>query len=58
MWTEEKGMSLRDYFASQALQGILAGDCFSSMPITMRVETAYAYADAMLEVRKKEQGAA
>ena len=48
-----KGMSLRDYFAGQALAGLLA------CPNTSGVEraftlNAYQYADAMLAERQKE----
>jgi len=49
------GMSLRDYFAAKAMQGILAGN----HPITHELDclnitaiTAYKMADAMLEARK------
>lgn len=47
----EMGMSLRDYFAAKALQGILAGGAINT-GIKSKSETAYAYADAMLEARK------
>jgi hypothetical protein len=43
------GMTLRDYFAAKALQGILAdSDCFwdGAAPL------AYQYADAMLKARQ------
>lgn len=46
-----EGMSLRDYFAAKALQGILAGGAINT-GIKSKSETAYAYADAMLESRK------
>lgn len=55
------GMSLRDYFAGQALQGILAGICtghqLSDRGSTIKVDPsihamAYITADAMLEARK------
>ena len=50
------GMSLRDFFAAHALSGILAcgspyvekdGECLS------QADGAFAYADAMLEARKR-----
>ena len=51
-----KGMTLRDYFAAKAMQGILA----SSAPITSAIDVdqlvaaaAYKIADAMLKARKK-----
>lgn len=45
----EHGMSLRDYFAAAALQGLLAydGDCSTAIGL------AYHTSDAMLEWRKK-----
>lgn len=49
------GMSLRDYFATKAMQGILAGD----HPITHELNAcdtvtsvAYEFADAMLKARQ------
>jgi hypothetical protein len=42
------GMSLRDYFAGQALAGMLAADDAS---YTRAAELAYGYADAMLAAR-------
>lgn len=47
----EIGMTLRDYFAAKALQGILAGGAINT-GIKSKSEMAYAYADAMLEARK------
>lgn len=49
------GMTLRDYFAAKAMQGLLAQSCGSAMgsdPIN-GAQYAYAMADAMLEARKK-----
>lgn len=60
----EKGMTLRDYFATKAMQSILRGyDVVNSfedeeindpegMP-TLIAQDAYVMADAMLEARKK-----
>ena len=46
------GMSLRDYFAGQAMIGILAS-CQNAQPdIDVAAIAAYGYADAMLEARK------
>lgn len=53
------GMSLRDYFAAAALKGLLGDPDFD--PVTVFKESkdqatarrCYAYADAMLEERKK-----
>ena len=57
-WGEpEKGMTLRDYFASAAMQGILAGsgeeDGFVRYDADALAEQVYVMADAMLEARKK-----
>ena len=48
----ETGMSLRDYFAGQALAGLAGphGDGFS-LPEEDFAEWAYRYADAMLAAR-------
>jgi len=45
-----QGMSLRDWFAGQALVGLLAND----RPISHVAPDAYAIADAMLVERAKE----
>ena len=49
------GMSLRDYFAAKALQGMLANSEGSQSYNIEHVwaKAAYAQADAMLEVRKQ-----
>ena len=47
------GMTLRDYFAAKAMQGLLAQSCGSAMgsdPIN-GAQYAYAMADAMLKAR-------
>ena len=55
--TTEHGMSLRDWFAGMALQGLLASRPYyraeeGSMTATSFVSTwAYAYAEAMLKQR-------
>lgn len=56
--TKFDGMSLRDYFAAQALAGILAGPC-SREDVHVNEwldvpQMAYAIADAMLRVREQE----
>lgn len=48
-----KGMSLRDYFAGQALMGMLARDTDRYSKELVAVD-AYQYADAMLAERSKE----
>jgi hypothetical protein len=44
------GMSLRDYFAAQALQGLVTNEGASSS--ARYAEIAYLLADAMMEARK------
>jgi hypothetical protein len=53
LWNE-KGMTLRDYFAAKAMQGILAGThpiVKETEPLPTVARVAYAQADAMLEAR-------
>ena len=48
-----EGMTLRDYFAAKAMQGILSGYTHGSIPPTESLTPAsYKIADAMLEARK------
>ena len=50
----DPGMTLRDYFAAKAMQGLLAQSCGSAMgsdPIN-GAQYAYAMADAMLKARE------
>lgn len=47
------GMTLRDWFAGQALAGIIAhADKFGALAPTIAAEAAYEAADAMLAARK------
>lgn len=48
----ETGMTLRDYFAGQALQGMCAEGTIRTPTAAIAVE-AYSIADAMLEARKQ-----
>ena len=53
-WAKRDGMSLRDYFAAKAMQGLLVA---TVTPITVWsqddvAETAYNMADAMLKARE------
>ena len=53
------GMTLRDYFAAQALNGYLAGrncdrDAASRFCVDPVAAACYAYADAMLAAREKD----
>jgi hypothetical protein len=45
------GMTLRDYFAAKAMQGLLAGK-LQSVELKVIAGDCYKMADAMLEVRK------
>ncbi len=47
------GMSLRDWFAGLAMQGLLTHDDEGLIPETAR--DAYRYADAMLNARKASE---
>jgi len=47
------GMSLRDYFAAKAMQGLLACPDTKSGNPALYASNAYAYADAMLKERNK-----
>jgi hypothetical protein len=49
--TISEGMDLRDYFAGQALQGLLASDVMDSMNIF--IERSYVIADLMMKQRKE-----
>lgn len=49
------GMSMRDYFAAKALQGIIASEQSGDenfVTVESYARDAYRYADAMLEARK------
>jgi hypothetical protein len=50
----DKGMSLRDYFAGQALAGALADPTCDLYPSEL-AKIAYTEADAMLAARKEVQ---
>ncbi|MEO1503168.1 MAG: hypothetical protein AAFU68_02970 [Pseudomonadota bacterium] len=47
-------MTLRDYFAAAALQGLLADGMHQMVPPADGAIWAYDYADAMLKARKPE----
>jgi len=51
-----EGMTLRDYFAGQALAGALA-DPNVNMPPAQLAELAYMEADAMLAARERKEDA-
>jgi hypothetical protein len=51
---DESGMTLRDYFAAKALEGqINTAYSYAVSNKQEAAEIAYAFADAMLEARKK-----
>lgn len=50
----EDGMTLRDYFAAKAMQGLLSDSNVKARPLDFAIR-AYAMADAMIEHRSKEQ---
>lgn len=50
----QQGMSMRDYFAGQALAGIMAGHYVSNAADWVPT-TAYRMADAMIEARSKKE---
>jgi hypothetical protein len=47
------GMSLRDFFAGQALMGMLAAGDIEAEVYEAAADYAYSYADAMLKERSK-----
>jgi hypothetical protein len=48
------GMTLRDYFAAQALLGVLVSPKYAQASTNDVVECAYWFADAMLDERMEE----
>lgn len=55
-WTGTSDISLRDYFAGQALAGIMAGN-YTSNSLNWMPGEAYALADAMLVARERKEDA-
>ena len=53
-WSQikDKGMTLRDYFAAKAMQGLLAADTGFTMYSAQIAEISYAQADAMMKARE------
>jgi len=52
-WGEpEKGMTLRDYFAAKAMQGMYAKGSFPTGIMLDTAKEAYEMADAMLKARE------
>ena len=50
--TEQEGMTLRDYFAAKAMQGMLSDADYDPPPQELAI-CSYAAADAMLAEREK-----
>lgn len=52
-WATTSGMSLRDYFAGQAVIGLLMQDGYRHMGAAEQARAAYAVANAMIAARDK-----
>ena len=50
--TSSEGMDLRDYFAGQAMQGLLSSDVVDTMEVF--AVTSYQIADLLLKARSKQ----
>ena len=51
----EHGMTLRDYFAAKAMQGMLSGKLINTKTAVI-AQDCYAMADAMLKAREASNG--
>ena len=49
-WSQGNGMTLRDYFAAKAMQGLLSSDV--NAPLETFVKQSYKVADAMMKARE------
>lgn len=49
-----KGMTLRDYFAAKAMQGMVTAEFGTPYQPRLWAKTAYDMADAMLEAREEQ----
>jgi hypothetical protein len=54
MHVRDDGMTLRDYFASKAMQGMMADSNLKANPMEFSM-LAYAVADAMLKARETQR---
>jgi hypothetical protein len=52
VWPQSAGMTLRDWFAGQALVGFSANPDLSGWPFERAAEAAWEQADAMIAARK------
>jgi len=52
-YDHDTGMTLRDYLAAAAMQGMLASGELDTTPFSTAAENAYCYADAMLKERER-----
>lgn len=50
-FVQQEGMTIRDYFAAQAMQGIASNPEFTHWSWEVSAEEAYKYADAMIAAR-------
>ena len=48
-----EGMTLRDYFASMAIQGLLSTEYYRGMPHIFAAQEGYRVADAMIKAREE-----
>ena len=54
IYKDSEGMTLRDYFASQAMVGFMIGEGYSELRTIRSIsKTSYEIADAMIEERNK-----
>ena len=56
LYVQQQGMSLRDYFAASALQGLMGrvwGEAPAQELFKIWVKSSYAIADAMIKARKE-----
>ena len=58
VWPAKEGMSLWDWFAGQALAGLIAGKWCVVESDDKTAETAYRMADAMISEKRRREGGA
>lgn len=52
-FVQQEGMTLRDYFAAQAMQGLASNPDFTDWSWEVSAEQAYKFADAMISARSQ-----